>query len=230
MKKIAFLLALVMVIPWLCSCGRKAQTTSIEFPKTTWGMSMEETVNAFGIKKEDIISYDKSGKAPSFSIQGYELFGEITSQIIFNFIDLEDNKNPVFCTAKVIYPENTDMNHVLEEMKEMYGETVSSFRIYEGYQASNDSLLGVQYEESESVKLWAESPIGELIPEKKSDEYRELWKKFQPNLNANNWDTFSQNARTAAVVWSDQEDINMLSFYAYNSVVCNLLNAQLSEQ
>lgn len=233
MKKVLGIIFLSVTLLFLCSCGERDNADKLVFPKTNWGMSVEETLDAYGITKEDTSSYEEYHKVVEmtvFTINGHELFGENTAKIIFNFIDLGGSGSQVLCEIKVIYPQSTDMDHVLEEMKKAYGETVSTFSIYDGYQLSNNSLIGIEYQDSENTKLWAGSPIAELIPEKESESYRNLWIDFQPNLNADNWDMFSQNARTVAVVWSHKEDMNMLSFYAYNLAVYNHLNSQLSEQ
>lgn len=230
MKRTVLIMFLIILLSLLCACHKTENPDNLEFPKTTWDMNMEEVLDSYGITKKDTNFYRESSKAPSFMIEGYKVFGKEATQIVFNFIDLENNENEVLCMVKVIYPENTDMNHVLEEMKKTYLDTVSEISLYDLFQPLEDSITEIKYQDSENTKLWAGSPIAELIPEKESEAYRDLWIDFQPNLNADNWDMFSQNARTVAVVWSHEEDMNMLSFYAYNLAVYNHLNSQLSEQ
>lgn len=119
MKKVVFIIFFVVTL--LCSCSKNTHSAYLEFPKTKWGMSMNETLNSYGITKNNT-SYYKEDFV--FTLKGHELFGENTSEIIFNFIDLKTGK-PVLCDVKVSYPENTDMTNVLKKMQEAYGKTVS---------------------------------------------------------------------------------------------------------
>jgi hypothetical protein len=229
MKKVAFIMFIVTIL--LCSCSRKEDTDYPEFSRTKWGMSMDETLNAFGIMEKDT-SYYKDGSV--FTIKGYELFGEKTSEIIFNFIDLK-NGNPVLCAVKATYPEITDMNYVLKKMQKAYGKTVSDITIYDLFQVFEDKIPEKRYTESEHLKLWASRSVIQSIPDKELENYRDRWENYQTGLNDENWDTFSQNARMVTVVWSDNGEFpslkkNSLAFNAFNLVVYNEIKSQLSDQ
>jgi hypothetical protein len=50
----------------------------LEFSKTNWGMSMAETLDAYGISEKDTTDYIEGS---AFTINGYQLFGEKTSKI-----------------------------------------------------------------------------------------------------------------------------------------------------
>lgn len=229
MKKIIFIIFLAAIL--LCSCSRKKDGDYPEFPKTKWGMSMDETLNTYGISEKET-SYYNEGSV--FSIKGYELFGEKTSEIIFNFIDLK-NGNPVLCSVKATYPESTNMDNVLKKMKKAYGKTVSNISIYDLFQVFEDKIPEKKYTESEHLKLWAGRSVKEFISEKEKENYRDQWETYQPGLNDENWDTFSQNARMVTVVWSDNGEFpslekKSLAFNAYNLVVYNELKKQLYNQ
>lgn len=230
MKKIIFLILLVAI--FLCSCSSKKDIDYLEFPKTKWGMTMDEALNAYGITEKDGLDYYEEGSV--FVIKDYKLFDEKTSKITFNFIDLKDG-NPVLCAVNVTYPENTDMSKVLKKMQKAYGEMISDISIYDLYQVHDDIMTDKKYSESEHLKLWADKSVIELIPENEINNYRDEWKNYQPRLSDENWDIFSKNARMVTVVWSNDGEFpslekNSLSFNAYNLVVYNELKSRLSHQ
>ena len=53
-------------------------------------MSMADTMKAYGVTKKDTTHYKKDYL---FSIKGYELFGEETSEIRFNYVPFNGNSN-----------------------------------------------------------------------------------------------------------------------------------------
>ncbi len=229
MKKVAFIIFTAVIL--LCSCSKKADSDYPEFPKTNWGMSMAETLNAYGISEKDTSDYVEESV---FAVKGYELFGEKTSEIIFNFINLKKG-DPKLCSVKVTYPESANMNNVLKEMKKVYGETVSNISIYDLFQVFENKLPEKKYTESDHLKLWAsKKSVFQSIPENQHENYKNLWENYQTSLSDDNWDTFSQNAKMVTVVWSDNGEFPSLEKYAldfngYNLVVFNEINSQLSD-
>jgi hypothetical protein len=203
----------------------------LEFSKTNWGMSMAETLDAYRISEKDTTDYIEGS---AFAINGYQLFGEKTSKIIFNFINLKKG-DPKLCSVRVTYPEDADMNKVLKEMKKEYGETVSDIRIYDLFQVFENKLPEKNYAESDHLKLWAsKKSVFQSIPANQYANYSNRWENYQPSLSKDNWDTFSQNARLVTVVWSDNGEFPSLEKYAldfngYNLVVFNEIKSQLSE-
>lgn len=229
MKKSAIIVILAVTLSFLCSCSNKETAEHLEFPETVWGMSMDEILDAYGVTYDETTSRNESEKAPGFAIEGQELFGQRTSKMIFNFIDLKDDGTYGLCGVKVIYPETAAMESVLDEMQEMYGETVLKLRIYDLYQVMEESITEIKYEDSEHVKLWADTLIADVIPGGEVENYKNLWKDYQPRLNDDNWETFSQNANLVTVVWSNEDGMNMLSFHAYNLLVYEQVKSQLSQ-
>ena len=229
MKKVAFIIFIIAI--FLCSCSRKDDTKYPEFSKTKWGMSMDQTLNAYEITEKDT-SYYKEGIL--FIIKGYELFGEKTSEIQFIYKDFKSG-NPVLCAVQAAYPESTDMNNVLKKMQKAYGKTVSDIIIYGQFKIFDDKIPEKRHTESEHLKLWASSSVIQSISEKERENYRDRWINYQPGLNDENWDTFYQNARMVTVVWSDDDEFsslkeNTLAFNAYNLVVYNEIKSQLYDQ
>lgn len=229
MKKIIFIMILIAETMFLSSCGKGPNNGILEFPKTAWGMSVEETFESCGITKMDTNLYNEAGRGTMFRIVNYPLFGENTSEIIFNYIDFADNGTMELCAVRAIYPKNADMNHVLKNMKKSYGETVSDITSYLHFSAFGDVLEEKRYTESEQLKIWADKTVADYIDNGKEADYEKLWEFFQTGLNADTWDEFSQNARMVKVTWSTEEDINTLDFDAYNLRVYHQLKSQLSE-
>lgn len=226
MKKKVWIWFLIAAM-FLCSCTQKRK--ELTFPKTAWGMSVGEVFDSYEITKEDTAAYNETGRGVTFVIEGYELFGENTSIIRFQFIDVADNGNPRLCGVQVSYPKSADMNHVFEEMEEMYGETESAITTYDVYQAM-DELTERSYTESEQLKLWSTGSVGETVSEDESVLYRDRWIGLQPNLNAENWDVFSENAKMVTVLWWNQEDVKALQFEAYHWLVYDEISRQISGQ
>ena len=230
MKKTALIVFITVIL--LCSCSKKVDSDFLEFPKTNWGISMTETLNAYGITEKDTSDY-KDGSV--FVINGYQMFGEKTSKIIFNFINFKKG-DPKLCSVRVTYPESADMNKVLKEMKKAYGKTVSDIRIYGLFQVFEDRLPEKNYAESDHLKLWAsKKSVFQSIPENQYENYSNRWEKYQPSLNNDNWGTFSQNARLVTVVWSDNGEFPSLEKFAldfngYNLVVLNEIKSQLPDK
>lgn len=228
MKKAVFIIFIASIL--LCSCSRKEASDNLEFPKTKWGMSMEETLDAYGITKKDT-SYYREGL--TFIINDYELFGEKTSKIIFNFIDLKNGK-PILCAVRVFYPDSADMNHVLKKMQKAYGKTVPEVPMYSLFQTLGDELPEREYTESEHLKLWANKSVIQSIPENERENYRDRWKDYQSGLKDENWEEFSQNARMVNVIWSDDGvfsklEKNALDFNAFNLELYKEIKNQLSD-
>lgn len=230
MKKLFCISSLIAIVIFLSSCSKKWDATNLEFPKTTWGMNIEAVFDCYGITKEDTSLYDVNGRGSVFVIEGYELFGEKSSQIVFQFLEFADNGDAVLSGVRVTYPEGADMNHVLEKMEEAYGKTDSDIITYEVNWGSGDELTEQIYRESDQLKFWAGESVGEVIPENESEDYRERWEFYQRNLTEENWGVFIENSSLVTVFWLDNEDERSLRFNAYNLGVYNELKSQLSGQ
>ncbi len=99
MKKygiITFLMALV-----LCSCTPNKVNEKLEFPKTTWDMSMDEAMEAWELSEEDLADFERDD---IIFIEGYELFGEKTESINFQYYDFGDDGTKELAQVFVIYP------------------------------------------------------------------------------------------------------------------------------
>lgn len=227
MKKVISMVVLLMLL--LCACGSKKDAGYLEFPKTTWGMSEQEVLDAYGVTKEDALQYDTGEKYTSVVLGGQQLFGEEADKVVLNFLDLGNGKQGLYY-VRVIYRENVDMKRVLAEMQKAYGGTIPAMTVYEQYSALDSGEMPQHdYTESDQLKLWGSNILKEAISEKEIQNYAPLWEEYQEGLNTERWSDFCENARLVNVIWSDSE-IPQVDFNAYNLAVYNELTQQLSDQ
>ncbi len=263
MKKWMIFILLVSSL-FLCSCGKKEAPTTLEFPGTTWEMSIKEVIDALKLEEKDIdYTYvDPYGTNSKLYMEGYELFGAKTKFVDFQFYDYEhmmereltekwmenqdllDQAQTVFderfleltgdhelVTVLVTYPQDTDMEAVLNEMRKKYGETLSEITMYE-YNKSNprDLPQPVEHKESEQVKFWGSDFIVSSIPKKESETYREKWKKYYvvPGMvdgeNGITWDTFTKTAHMHTILVQETQ----LLFSGLNAGIFRTLQRQIS--
>ena len=86
----------------LTACGTTKESKRMEVPKTTWGMTVEEALDAYEITAEEADSYEEGERSAFFTITDYELFGEEASKIYFNFIDVQDNGENRLCDVDIV--------------------------------------------------------------------------------------------------------------------------------
>lgn len=202
----------------LTACGTTKESKRMEVPKTTWGMTVEEALDAYEITAEEADSYEEGERSAFFTITDYELFGEEASKIYFNFIDVQDNGENRLCDVDIVYSDDADMEKVCKELESTYGKTVEQLTLYGGYQVLDDTLMEHEYEDSDTVKLWKGATVAEQIGEKKLEEYCGKWKEYQPNLTDENWDEFSKNAGMSTIICYNEE-MKRVSFEGFNWVV-----------
>lgn len=215
----------------LTGCSKGTEYAVLQFPDTKWGMSMTEAMKAYKVTEKETSYYNKDN---SFFIKDRKLFGVKTENIEFYFINFTKGA-PKLCAVRVTYPDTADMKQVQKNMRKAYGSTVSAISIYGLFQIFDDSLPVRKYSETEHLKLWSGKTVTELIPWDENTEYRDLWKKYQPGLEDDNWISFIEDASQETVVWSDNGEFpdskkKNLYFYGYNFAVYQEIKNQISGQ
>ena len=223
MKKYAAIALIAAVM--LCSCGKKEKNEKLEFPRTTWDMSMEEAMDAWGVTEETVKDYDSDDV---FVIEGYELFGEETESIHFQFYDYEGNGAKKLTQVFVTYPADADMDHVSEEMQKVYGEPDPDVTFYYPYSAL-EILKAYETKEPDSVTNWALGSVAEVIPADERNDYREPWEIYQYGLNEENWDQFIQDSRLIRISLLTDNGWNRVEFNAANQWIYETIQKQLSK-
>lgn len=231
MKKRVFATTLFLVlIIILCSCGGKEGDGSLEFPKTKWGMTRAEVLEAYGIEREDTSEWMDSVYGTSFAVEGQKLFGEETGRIRFEFLDIGSGTKQL-CVVSVEYPDDADMDRVLKNMRKEYGDTVSEITMYQPMTVIPGILAKEHVAESETMKVWGSAFVNQEIPEEHFADYRTLWSgPFPLDVNEENWGEFYEKSRLAGVLWSDDGGVpgaeNALYFNAYNLMVYNQMKGE----
>lgn len=222
---------IVIVAFVICGCNntsekQNSKNSRLEINDITWGMTVEDTLDAFNATRETASSfYENSTGAVAQIENGYEMFGEKTEQIILQFLDFKKgNGIKKLCQVDIVYPENADMKSVLNKMKEAYGDTENKITIYGMFQAlSDEQLPQYDYQESDNLKLWGDSPIESIIPKENFEEKEK-------------WPGFSKNARLTTAVYASEKNAypsfqkNGVSFNAYNLLVLEEIKSQISKQ
>ncbi len=209
----------------LCSCGKKEANSNLEFPQTTWDMSMEEAMEAWGVTEETVKNYDSDD---AFVIEEYELFGEKTESIKFEFYDFEGDGEQKLAQVFATYPADADMGHVSEEMQKVYGEPDPDVTFYYPYSAL-ETLKAYEAKEPDSVTNWALGSVAEVIPADERKDYREPWEFYQYGLNEENWDQFIQDSRLVRISLLTDGGWNRVEFNATNKWIYETIQHQLSE-
>lgn len=209
----------------LSSCGIKEANENLEFPRTTWDMSMEEAMDAWGVTEETVKDYDRDDV---FVIEGYELFGEETESIKFQYYDFEGNGEPKLMQVFVTYPSDADMDHVSAEMQKVYGEPDPDVTFYYPYSAL-DTLIPYKTKDLDSATSWALGSVAEVIPADEQKDYREPWEFYQYGLNEENWDQFIQDSRLIRISLITDGGWNRVEFNSSNKWICEAIQKQLSE-
>ena len=108
----SFFCALVGLALLLTACAAPVQGEGrlLEFPKTSWEMTPEEVMAAYGVSQDAVTTSD-SGEQPAFAIEQLECFGETTSHAVFSF--QEDDAGVLrLVNVLLVYPDEADMAQV----------------------------------------------------------------------------------------------------------------------
>lgn len=232
----------------LCACetnekSRPSDNLPMEFPDTKWDMTMSEVMEAYGITQDDTVSYSDEGRGPFFIVENREVFGQTASSVSFSFINLkmDDTKNlqefdeemmsgqEVLNLVNVFYPAGTDMEPVVEELKQRYGEdTLSEITLYSPTDLpGSGGLAGVEREKSETLLLWGNSSVASAVEKEDRPYFQENWSYFVSGLDEDTWDEFSEKGRMVTICCFTDTENPYIQFNAYNLAVYNELKAQM---
>ena len=164
-------------------------------------------------------------------MENQDLLDQAQDGINERFLDLTDHHELI--DVLVNYPRDTDMEAVLNEMRNKYGEALSEITMYEFNKSSPMNIpQPVEYKESEQVKFWGSDFVGSCIPKKESEAYRQKWKKYQvaPGIvdgeNGITWDIFLETAHMHTILF--QRESYQLIFLGQNAGIYRTLQRQIS--
>ena len=205
MKKVSLFFLTGIVALLLCSCN-KAKNEHFELENTPWGMTMEETMEAYQVERDDLDDIQEGTYGSAFMLRdGRERFGAKTDHISFNFLDMTvSGKTQKLHRIDVMYPDNTDMSEVLKNMKQSFGETTDKVTDFDmtGTLLDNN-MRRYDYEADEYLTLWADKKVSDVIPKGQEEEYEKLWEIPMTRLSEDKWEEFSENASLVYVYCSD---------------------------
>lgn len=240
MKK-GFWAVLLLGMLLLSACSKteeKEQAENLEFPQLTWDMTPEDVLKVFQTTKEDALLYDENNVTTSFGIADLDIFGQKAERVFFNFIDFssfeqmpkQGEGTQLLCRIRAYYPQDTDLQPVKEKMEQVYGAMVPEYYPFDRKMSlENDSAMRMEpLKESETVRYWGSSTLGDFLAEHDLEMYKKYWKYCRDGLNDENWDFFKDHARMVSVIFSDQEgeEGKGLEWDAHNFAVYQVLNKQ----
>ena len=252
MKKLcsaAAVFAILAVMVLGAYTENRADGSALNFPNVEWGMTWEEVMTAAGIAEEDVLGDNAQGRFSSgYGVTEYEVFGQRADGVLFTMIDLGGGTQRL-TTVMINYPDDADMDRVLQEMTKAYGSPVPeliNYDIFSSIDSSGEakSLYSKQYAESEKMKIWAGSPLNEVVPKEQEQAYMKTWQEkiysqessisFQRGLTDDQWDEFTKNARMAMVLWMNEADEhkggNRVYLNAYIDQAFDEITRRISEQ
>lgn len=159
----------------LCSCNG-AKNEHFELENTPWGMTMEETMEAYQVERDDLDDIQEGTYGSAFVLRdGREIFGAKTDHISFNFMDMTvSGKTQKLHRIDVMYPDDTDMNEVRKNMEQSFGKTTDKVTDFDMIGTLLDSdMQRYDYEADEHLALWADKKVSDVIPKGQEEEFSE---------------------------------------------------------
>ena len=107
-----------------------SQAALLEFPGLKWNMTPEEVKNALNLTNDQIVRENKQEadtrsamphEGYTIQVQNLSLLGADILNAKFSFVRYEGNDFGL-CSVEIYYPEETNMQNVVDDMAEFYGE------------------------------------------------------------------------------------------------------------
>lgn len=192
----------------LYSCSQN-KNEHFELENTPWGITMEETMEAYQVERDDLDDIQEGTYGSAFMLRdGREIFGAKTDYVSFNFLDMTvSGKTQKLHRIDVMYPDDTDMSEVRKNIKQSFGKTTDKVTDFDMIGTLLDSdMRRYDYEANEHLTLWADKKVSDVIPKEQEEEYEKLWEIPMTRLSEDKWEEFSENASLVYVYCSDNAD------------------------
>ena len=245
-KLLCVMVSAAMLLFCACSGAKSGQSlregTALSFPGTNWNMNMDEVMNACGFTDADDLQVSDDDCAPAFLVSDREVFGETATTLSFSFVNLkavaQDSETAsapgeeVLAGVTVIYPAGADLEKVRQQLDSLYGKSaLNEITVFSPYSPlDSDTLSGQKQTASDTTALWGTPALSSEIGGKDKASFQEKWPAFQPGLTAEDWESFSDEARFVTIVCEEGEEFSSVQFYAYNLNVYNELSAQMDTE
>ena len=241
-KRCCYVLTLAIL---LCSCSQAGVPQTPDFPKTQWDMNAEEVMAAWNVTPDEVQNYSSDGRSVSFSLTGCDVFGAQADLVSFSFINLALDEsrdiqqfdeatmagNEVLASVYVLYPEGTDTEQLVSELKEQYGETLPELTLFPMFNSLGTGMPAEEVKASDTQLLWGSDTVESQLNSKDVSFFQNNWPIYLPDMaTAQDWEHFSQSGRMVTVVCTLDENGPLVQFDAYNLAVYQELAAQLESQ
>lgn len=184
-------------------------------------MTPEQVIEALGVSEEAMT--EENGQTCTVGLTHTVCFGEETDALVFSF---RQNASGSFClvSAEAIYPDEADMEVVLRELQETYGETSKTFTRLQpapdGQTVREKTLI-----ESEHFAFWnSEACPRNYLAGAKLEQFREMARQAGAGLTGGeDYTAYLMTAPLCQITWTDDAGWNGLELqedfiYAQNRV------------
>ena len=204
----SFFCALVGLALLLTACAAPVQGEGrlLEFPKTSWEMTPEEVMAAYGVSQDAVTTSD-SGEQPAFAIEQLECFGETTSHAVFSF--QEDDAGVLrLVNVLLVYPDEADMAQVKAQLTSTYGSSVQQFT------SLRTGAGGVGYEEetlaeTQHFAFWhSATPVTQYLSGEDLEAFQKAAEQTDAQMQANGaWKDYAQQMPLVRITWEDDAQL-----------------------
>lgn len=241
-KRYCYVLPFVLL---LCSCSQAGSTSTLNFPKTHWDMNAEEVMAAWDVTQDEVQNYSSDGRAIFFSLTDCDVFGAQADTVSFSFINLALDESrdiqqfdeaamagkEVLASVYVQYPEGTDTEKIVSELKVQYGEPLSELTLFPMFNPLGTEMAAEEVKASDTRLLWGSDTVESWLNGKDASFFQENWTIYRTDMaTEQDWDQFYQNGRMVTVVCTLDEGAPLIQFDAYDLAVYQELAAQLDSQ
>lgn len=196
MKKIFFLF--ITIVLFFSSCSSAPQSVDLCLPGLEWGLPMDDVLAALDTNREALgeenVSIDEEYGGGYAILEGRQAFGQESVSTILRFggFDAGDTQ---LTQIIIYYPDDTDMEQVLSEMKSTFGEPVEQVAVHFAF---TDSITTNESTSDDANQYWAGPSLKDTLDESKQQEMREA---YGSSLSDEDWETFLTSPVTTAQ-WS----------------------------
>lgn len=202
-KRAPMILGTLLTAALLClsACTQAETKADPAIPDMAWGGSVSDTLKALDTDTATLgeqAVLDEATGAGNAVVMGAELFGQKTEGVVLGFDGTEDGKG-AFRQAVLYYPDNADMEKVLDELKKQYGEPAKSLSLTDS--TGNTETLTT----ADGHQYWGGEAIGNKLDDSQKKALREKLDSSKPDivkgLDDSQWESYLKNP-SVTVHWS----------------------------
>lgn len=203
---VALICLLVVALLTACAGTTQPEQNLLEFPKTSWEMTPEEVMAAYGVSKDTVTTND-SAEQPAFSIENLECFGETASNAIFSF-QKDDAGALRLVNVLLLYPDEAGMDQVKAKLTDAYGNSIPQFtnlRTAPGGTGYEEETL----EETEHFAFWhSATPVSQYLNGEQLAAFSKAAEEKDSEMQAGGaWKAYAQQMPLVTLTWEDNAQL-----------------------